>query len=978
MNQHPTPDRLQLCSTACHGILKGMAGSETPTTAHTAAGGDPALEALPGYEIQGELGRGGMGVVYLARQVQLDRLVALKVILSGTHAGPEQLARFRTEAEAIARLQHPNIVQIHEIGEHAGLPYFSMEYCSGGSLKHKQEGVPAPAREAARLVEILARAIHLAHGKGVVHRDLKPANVLLREDGTPKISDFGLAKKLDVQQAQTATGDVMGTPSYMSPEQAQGNSKQVGPAADLYALGAILYELLTGRPPFLAANPLDTILQVISREPVPVRQLQPRIPRDLETICLKCLQKEASRRYASALDLADDLGRFLNGEPIRARPIGLLERGYRWCRRHRALAGLSFLVATLLVVVSIVSLASYFLIRAANADLQVAKTRSERNADQARENFRLASASMKRTVSQIAEDPHLKDRGFFELRRQLLAPAVQFYSELVESKSDDKALEAERGKTYGLLGDVRGMLGETEQAARDYRAMQRVFLELVEKFPDDPANRLQLAIANRRLGGALLELGRSEESAAVLAQAGELVRDLVERYPDSAEYQHELFAFHFARGVQAHKALRFEESRQAFQQALDLRQDRKNFPPTRDTRDDLATVQMNLGVAYQNLNRYDKALSHVEASRELFEKLVAEVPSKPEYLIGLVNNWSNLCVAYTSLGQPGEAEKAKREALRLARLLVERFPTLPSCRALLAHSCHNLVNQSLLSERPQEASRLLQEATSLLAGLVAEFPRVPWFKVELGMHYVSRGSLCLNHDDASALNWADQAVQVLTQGNREAPGNPLVRHELAKAHLLRTISLLQLHRYDESQRASQRILPLDPTLLKDLGLTFRLQLLSLAIQQQLVPELALARNGKVVEAAAGANRLVETRLLGSLRAFAATNVLTGLGTVAVARELAGREGAVGVTLYNAACVLTRCSRNTARSDPNLAEAYAARAVLLLTRARDEGYFASPSEWKLLQSDDDLTILQRRKDFQDLLATVPRPGFVGPR
>jgi WD40 repeat protein/tRNA A-37 threonylcarbamoyl transferase component Bud32 len=294
----------------------------------------PGSVAVPGYELLGELGRGGMGVVYKARQIKLNRVVALKMILAGGHAGAADLARFVTEAEAIARLQHPNIVQLYEVGEHGGLPYFSLEFCPGGSLDRKLGGTPLPPRQAAALVETLARAMQAAHEKGVVHRDLKPANVLVAEDGTPKVTDFGLAKKLGEAAGQTASGAVLGTPSYMAPEQALGKAKAVGPAADVYALGAILYELLTGRPPFKAATTWDTVQQVVNGDPAAPSRLQPNLPRDLETVCLKCLQKDPDRRYPSAADLADDLRRFQTGESIRARPVGYTERTWRWCLRN--------------------------------------------------------------------------------------------------------------------------------------------------------------------------------------------------------------------------------------------------------------------------------------------------------------------------------------------------------------------------------------------------------------------------------------------------------------------------------------------------------------------------------------------------------------------------------------------------------------------------------------------------------------------
>ena len=314
--------------------------------------GSVAQPVVPGYDIAAEIGRGGMGVVYKARHLALNRDVALKMVLAGNQAGTVELIRFRREAEAVAKLDHPNIVKVHEVGTHLGQSYLAMEYVGGGDLAGKTTGVPQPPRDAARLVETLAAAVHHAHLCGILHRDLKPANILLTPDGVPKIADFGLARRIGDTTGLTITHAILGTPGYIPPEQATGQ-KELGPTADVYGLGAILYALLTGRPPFQGATAVEVLRRVLDDAPVPVRRLRSDCPRDLDVVCLKCLEKDPAKRYPSAAALADDLHRYLADEPILARPVGRTERLRRWARRNPGVATMSGLTALLLLVIAV-------------------------------------------------------------------------------------------------------------------------------------------------------------------------------------------------------------------------------------------------------------------------------------------------------------------------------------------------------------------------------------------------------------------------------------------------------------------------------------------------------------------------------------------------------------------------------------------------------------------------------------------------
>jgi serine/threonine protein kinase/tetratricopeptide (TPR) repeat protein len=533
---------------------------------------------LEGYEILGELGRGGMGVVYKARQTRLKRLVALKMILAGRHAGAEQLARFRTEAQAAARLKHPNIVQVYEVGAHDGLPFLSLEFVDGDRLDRRLGGVPLPPRVAAELIERLALAVHAAHQQGIVHRDLKPANILLEREGDgaagldiPKITDFGLAKQSDAEDL-TATDAVLGTPSYMAPEQAAGKTRDVGPGADIYALGAILYEALTGRPPFRGATLTETLAQVREREPVPPTRLKPQVPRDLETVCLKCLQKEPARRYPSAFALAEDLRRFQNDEPILARPVGQAERLWRWCRRNPAVARLS--AALLLVLVG----------GLVGVTLLWWHAESERAA---------AVASRQRADNLAAEAKH----------QQTVAEEQSRLARAETEKANREANKANR--TAQVLADIfktadpLGIDGIPllKASAGEALTVPEILKRGAEKVSRDLANEpaAQAKLLDT-LGGVYCTLGMAAEARPLLEKALAVRRRLLPKdHPDLAASLHNL-------GWLRHMTGDYDEAERLYREALTIRRSHAETDPLAP-----ASTLFNLGWLLADLEDFPAA-----------------------------------------------------------------------------------------------------------------------------------------------------------------------------------------------------------------------------------------------------------------------------------------------------------------------------------------------------------------------------------
>jgi tetratricopeptide (TPR) repeat protein len=628
---------------------------------------------VPGFKILGELGHGGMGLVYKAWQVRLKRVVALKVIRADAYADSAVAARFHAEAEAAARFQHPNIIQVFEVGEHDGMGYLVLEYAPGGGLDRRLAGLLQDSRDSARLTETLARAIHYAHQQGIVHRDLKPANVLLTEDAVPKISDFGLAKLLERGAALTEIGDILGTPSYMAPEQARGLSHLISLATDVYALGAILYEMLTGRPPFKGTTPLSTMEQVSSQEPLAPGKLQRHTPRDLEIICLKCLEKEPRRRYGNALELAEDLRRFLNRQPIIARPTPAWERIWKWARRRPSAA--TGLFSALVTIILLLAGAWYY-----SARLRAA-VRTARAAEQA-----------------------------------------SFTSALAAVEQRNLALKAFHELVYG----VQEKLGQTPATRVLQQALLNTAIAGLEEIAHSTAGSapdLSQAVAHQKLGDIFRIIGRFADARRHYDWARTLAQDLRETAPSQIAIEEALYQTHMGLGLLNISARKYGDAQSEFLSAVASAELIVAAQPLPNGRHQaLIEAYLQLGRALSFAGEHTAAQAWFTKMHDLAQRWVSEEPENLQARDLLASSFRKLADLKKFSKDYLAARENYHSAIDIGRSLLLADPGNFAFKSHLSTALDDLAGVLKEEGELDSARQLFQEAGRLFAELVESDP----------------------------------------------------------------------------------------------------------------------------------------------------------------------------------------------------------------------------------------------------------------
>jgi tetratricopeptide (TPR) repeat protein len=916
----------------------GTTGDTAPTAAAGLAPphrpGD--LGELGPYRIEAEVGRGGMGIVYRAFDEALQRTVAVKVLRPGQD-DPVARARLVREARLAARFRHDHVVAVHAVADPSdGLPYLVMEYVPGPTLKARvRERGALPPAEAATLVAQVADALAAAHAAGLVHRDVKPSNILLDPaTGRARLTDFGLARLAADTAGLTRVGAVAGTPEYMSPEQVRGATGLDG-RADVYGLGATLYEALTGEPPF-RGTPAAVLRQVLDEEPRPPRSLNEAVPRDLETVCLKALAKEPSGRYPTAAEMADDLRRFLKGEPVRARPVGRLGRLGRWGRRNPGVALLSAALAGVFLLGFAGVLAQW---RRAEANARAARAKS----DEAEENFRLAQDAVRRCASLVSEDRLLNEPGLQPLRKELLQTARDFCEQFVQRQRNNPAARAQLGKALFDLANLTAALESPAQAIGPMREAVALGEDLFREEPDNPVYREALAEAQNGLGDFCERTTRFDEAEAAYTRSLALCEPngaapatpkcrLLEGVAHGNLGHLAIVQGRFREGVVFH-----QKARAVFERLVE----ENLLRPDSERR--LALCDNNLGDAYRALAEKERSIAALRRALEVWDRLTAEHPRRLQYQEDLAGCLTNLGYAYLRAGDAGRAEGPLRRAVDVLMPLGRANPSVVQFQKDVGRAHLSLGTCLDMAGRFTDSEAAYREALRVYERLAQDHPEDPGAAQSVATAQLDLGVLEMDRGGGeAALAWIDKALATLQAQEQGPAGAFASRFAWFIAYLARAGTLLDLGRPVEAEAEWERAMALD--------------------------------KGRSRHYLAFVHAMIEERRTG--RDQAAVYREHYAGAVAEYEGNPTNAYPMGCAAFLAAELYAQASKAAAQDDRlssaerhQRAERYASLALSYLEKDRRMDYFRSGVHWQRLRQDHELDPLRSRPAFQKLLAEL---------